>query len=154
MSIIARLQSLNITLPPAPKPGSLYRGVVICGNLAYVSGHAAHHPDGSLVRGRVGVDMQLAEAKQMARQVGLEILASLQAELGNLDRVKRVVKLLGMVNSTPEFEQHPEVINGCSELLRDLFGPEAGVGARSAVGMGTLPFNLPVEIEAIFEVAP
>jgi enamine deaminase RidA (YjgF/YER057c/UK114 family) len=126
----------------------------VAGNLAYVSGHAAHHPDGSLVQGKVGADFDTAAAKLVARQVGLEILASLATAVGSLDRIGRVVKILGLVNGTPEFQHHPEVINGCSELFRDVFGPDHGVGARSALGAGMLPFNLPVEIEAIFEIIP
>ena len=103
--------------------------------------------------GRVGQDLDLNAGKAAARQVGLAILATLRAELGSLDRVKRVIKVLGMVNCTPDFRDHPKVINGCSELFADVFGPENGIGARSAVGMGSLPGNIAVEIEAIFEIA-
>jgi len=109
--------------------------------------------DKSLIKGRVGSDLNLAEGKAAARQVGLAILATLRGELGSLDRVKRVIKLLGMVNCTAEFGEHPQVINGCSELFADVFGPDHGIGARSAVGMGSLPGNIAVEIEAIFEIA-
>jgi enamine deaminase RidA (YjgF/YER057c/UK114 family) len=154
MSATERLRELGLSLSPAPKPGSLYKSVVVAGNMAYVSGHAAHHPDGSLVQGKVGADFDTAGAKLVARQVGLEILASLTTAVGSLDRIGRVVKILGLVNGTPEFQHHPEVINGCSELFRDVFGPDHGVGARSALGAGMLPFNLPVEIEAIFEIIP
>ena len=151
MSAEARLQELNLELPPAPKPGGVYKPVVQVGNLIYVSGHGPIRTDGSLIRGRVGVDMNEEEAFAAARQVGLTILASVRAYLGTLDRVVRTVKSLGMVNAVPEFTRHPQVINGYSELLRDVFG-EDGVGARSAVGMGSLPGNIPVEIEVIFEV--
>jgi enamine deaminase RidA (YjgF/YER057c/UK114 family) len=105
-----------------------------------------------MIRGRVGDDLDLAQGNAAARQTGLALLATLRKELGSLDRVKRVVKLLGMVNSTPEFADHPKVINGCSELFAQIWGEDAGIGARSAVGMGSLPGNIAVEIEGIFEV--
>jgi enamine deaminase RidA (YjgF/YER057c/UK114 family) len=126
--------------------------MVIAGNLAFVSGHGPLKTDGSLIRGRVGDDLDVESGKAAARQTGLAILATLRTGLGSLDRVKRVVKVLGMVHCTPDFAEHPEVINGCSELFRDLFGEEHGVGARSAVGMASLPRNIAVEIEAIFEI--
>lgn len=148
----ARLRELNLPLPPAPKPMGVYRPVVTVGNLAYVSGHGPLRPDKSLITGRVGADLDLEAGKQAARQTGLAILASLREHLGSLDRVQRVVKVLGMVNSTAEFLDHPKVINGCSELFVEVFGPDRGVGARSAVGMGSLPGNIAVEIEAIFEL--
>jgi enamine deaminase RidA (YjgF/YER057c/UK114 family) len=153
MSAEARLNELKIELPPAPKPMGVYKPVVIAGNLVYVSGHGPLKPDKSLILGRVGMDLDLAAGKAAARQVGLAILASLRAELGTLDRIKRLIKVLGMVNSTAEFQQHPAVINGCSELFADVFGKDNGVGARSAVGMGSLPGNIAVEVEAIFELA-
>jgi enamine deaminase RidA (YjgF/YER057c/UK114 family) len=149
-----RLAELKLELPPAPKPVAVYKPLVITGNLAYISGHGPLKPDKTLITGRVGGDLDLEQGKAAARQVGLAILATLRSELGSLDRVKRLVKVLGMVNSTPEFRDHPQVINGCSELFRDLFGPENGVGARSAVGMGSLPGNIAVEIEAVFELYP
>jgi len=149
----ARLRELNLELPPAPKPVGVYKPIVILGNLAYVSGHGPLRPDKSLITGRVGADLDLDAGKLAARQVGLAILATLRSELGSLDRVKRVVKVLGMVNCTPDFLDHPKVINGCSELFAEVFGPENGVGARSAVGMGSLPGNIAAEIEAIFELA-
>jgi enamine deaminase RidA (YjgF/YER057c/UK114 family) len=148
----ARLRELNLLLPPAPKPMGVYRPVVTVGNLAYVSGHGPLQPDKSLITGRVGTDLDLEAGKAAARQTGLAILASLREHLGSLDRVQRVVKVLGMVNSTAEFLDHPKVINGCSELFAEVFGPEHGVGARSAVGMASLPGNIAVEIEAIFEL--
>ena len=147
-----RLTELRLELPPAPRPVGVYKPCVIVGNLAYVSGHGPIKSDGTLVTGRVGSDLDLAAGKAAARQVGLAILATLRNELGGLDRVHRVVKLLGMVNCAPEFREHPQVINGCSELFADIFGTDQGVGARSAVGMGSLPGNIAVEIEAIFEV--
>jgi enamine deaminase RidA (YjgF/YER057c/UK114 family) len=153
MSAEQKLVELKLTLPPAPKPVAVYRTLVVSGNLAYVSGHGPLKTDGSLITGRVGADLDLEAGKLAARQVGLAILSTLRSHLGSLDRVKRLVKVLGMVNCTPEFLDHPKVINGCSELFAEVFGPDTGVGARSAVGMGSLPANIAVEIEAIFELA-
>jgi enamine deaminase RidA (YjgF/YER057c/UK114 family) len=152
MSPEVRLKELNLELPTAPKPVGVYRPVVIVGNMAYVSGHGPLKPDKTLITGRVGADLSLDQGKAAARQVGLTILATLRDHLGNLDRVKRLVKVLGMVNSTPDFLDHPNVINGCSELFAEVWGPENGIGARSAVGMSSLPGNIAVEIEAIFEL--
>jgi len=149
----ARFARLNLVLPPAPKPVAVYRPLVTVHGLAYVSGHGPVCADGSLIRGRVGSDLTLDQGHAAARQVGLAILATLRAQLGSLDRVARVIKLLGMVNSAPDFLEHPKVINGCSELFAQVFGEEHGIGARSAVGMGPLPGNIAVEIEAIFELA-
>ena len=123
------------------------------GNLAYISGHGPLKADKTVITGRVGADLDLQAGKLAARQVGLAILSSVRAELGSLDRVRRVIKVLGMVNATSEFRDHPAVINGCSELFAEIFGPDNGVGARSAVGMASLPGNIAVEIEAIFEMA-
>ncbi|MBI2925617.1 MAG: RidA family protein [Verrucomicrobia bacterium] len=148
----SRLAELKIELPPAPKPVAVYRPLIVVGSLAYVSGHGPLKPDRTMITGRVGVDLDLEGGKHAARQVGLAILATLRAELGSLDRVRRLIKVLGMVNSTPDFLDHPKVINGCSELFAEVFGPENGIGARSAVGMGSLPGNIAVEIEAIFEI--
>jgi enamine deaminase RidA (YjgF/YER057c/UK114 family) len=147
-----RLAELRLELPPALKPVAVYRPLVVVDRLAYVSGHGPLRPDKSLITGRVGSDLDLDAGKLAARQVGLAILATLRAHLGSLDRVKRVVKVLGMVNSTPEFRDHPAVINGCSELFAEVWGPDHGIGARSAVGMGSLPGDIAVEIEAIFEL--
>ena len=146
------MAQLKLDLPPAPKAMGVYKPVLVSGKMAYASGHGPLKPDGSLITGRVGADLDLAAGKAAARQTGLAILASLRANLGTLDRVQRVVKVLGMVNSTAEFTEHPKVINGCSELFAEVFGPDLGVGARSAVGMGSLPGNIAVEIEAIFEL--
>jgi enamine deaminase RidA (YjgF/YER057c/UK114 family) len=154
MNADARLIELSLTLPPIPKPGGIYKPVVILNHIAYVSGHGPVRNDGSLITGRVGAELSLEQGRLAARQVGLSILATLHAQLGSLNRVKRLVKTLGMVNATPDFAQHPQVINGYSELMADIFGTEAGVGARSAVGMGSLPGNIAVEIEAIFELHP
>jgi enamine deaminase RidA (YjgF/YER057c/UK114 family) len=148
----ARLAELNLHLPPLPKPGGIYKPVVVVGNMAYVSGHVSRDSGGQLITGKVGKDLTVEQGKAAAREVALAILAALRAELGSLDRVKRLVKSLGMVNATPEFAQQPQVINGYSELMAEVFGPDAGVGARSAVGMGSLPSNVAVEVEAIFEI--
>ena len=153
MSAEARLAELKLELPPAPKPMGVYKPVVVVGNLVYVSGHGPLKPDLTLIKGRVGTDLSLEEGKAAALQVGLAILASLRAHFGSLDRIKRVIKTLGMVNSAPDFLEHPKVINGCSELFAEIWGPDHGVGARSAVGMGPLPGNIAVEIEVIFELA-
>jgi enamine deaminase RidA (YjgF/YER057c/UK114 family) len=152
MSFERRVVELKLELPPAPKPVAVYKPVVIAGNMAYVSGHGPLKPDKTVITGRVGQDLDLQAGKLAARQVGLAILATLRAQLGSLDRVKRLIKVLGMVNSAPDFRDHPQVINGCSELFVEVFGPENGLGARSAVGMGSLPGNIAVEIEAIFEI--
>jgi enamine deaminase RidA (YjgF/YER057c/UK114 family) len=148
----SRFEALGLTLPPAPKPIGVYIPSLVVGPLLYVSGHGPLLPDGTLMRGRVGRDYDLDGGKNAARQVGLAILATLVANLGSLDRIRRVVKVLGMVNCTPEFEAHPKVINGCSELFAAVWGADLGVGVRSAVGMGSLPDDIPVEIEAMFEL--
>lgn len=147
-----KIKELGLELPPAPKPAGVYKPLVIVGNLAYVSGHGPLLPDGTLLSGQVGKDVDLEGGRAAARQVGLTILATLRAQLGSLNRVQRVIKLLGMVYATPDFEQHPQVINGCSELFAEVFGPENGVGTRSAVGMGSLPGRISVEIEGTFEL--
>ena len=148
-----RFETLGLTLPPAPKPVGVYKPFLIVGQHVYVSGHGPLLPDNTLMRGRVGRDHDADGGKKAARQVGLTILATLITNLGSLDRIKRVLKVLGMVNCTPEFEKHPYVINGCSELFADVWGPDHGIGVRSAVGMGALPDDIPVEIEAMFELA-
>jgi enamine deaminase RidA (YjgF/YER057c/UK114 family) len=147
-----RFEKLGLTLPPAPTPKGVYKPFLIVGNLVYVSGHGTLKADGTLIIGRVGKDLTMEEGKLAARQVGLAILATLKENLGSLNRIKRVIKVLGMVNSVPEFERHPFVMNGCSELFAKVWGDDNGVGVRSAVGMGSLPDNIPVEIEAIFEL--
>lgn len=147
-----RLEQLGLSLPPAPPKGGVYKPVVIVGNVAYVSGHGPYRSNETYITGRVGEELSLEEGKEAAKQTGLALLATLTRELGSLSRVKRVVKLLGMVNSTPDFGEHPKVINGCSELFAHVWGDDNGIGARSAVGMGSLPGNIAVEIEGIFEV--
>ena len=150
MTAEERFKDLGLVLPPAPKPLGVYKPFMIVGNIVYVSGHGTVKEDGSLIIGRVGEDMDVEEGKQAAQQVGLAILATLRKNLGSLDKIGRVVKVLGMVNATQDFGRHPYVINGCSELFAKVWGQEKGVGVRSAVGMATLPDNIPVEIEAQF----
>lgn len=145
-------EKLGLTLPPAPKPLGVYKPCLIDGNYLYLSGHGTVQADGTLIIGRVGKDMDMEAGKLAARQVGLAMLATIKANLGSLNKVKRVIKVLGMVNCTSEFERHPYVINGCSELFASVWGEENGVGVRSAVGFGSLPDNIPVEIEALFEL--
>jgi enamine deaminase RidA (YjgF/YER057c/UK114 family) len=150
--LIAKLAELKMQLPPAPTPIGAYKTLTIVGNLVYTSGHPPVDPSGKLVQGRVGADMDVAAGYAAARLTGLGILASLRKEFGSLDRVRRVVKVLGAVNCTAEFTQQPAVINGCSELFAEIFGPECGIAARSAIGVNTLPLGVCVEIEAIFEL--
>jgi enamine deaminase RidA (YjgF/YER057c/UK114 family) len=152
MSFEARLAELKLELPPAAKPMGVYKPVVVTGNLAFVSGHGPLKCDKTLICGRVGADLSLDDGYAAARQVGLGILSSLRANLGTLDRVVKLVKVLGLVNCTPDFKDQPKVINGCSELFADVFGPDCGVGARSAVGAVALPGHIAVEVEAIFEI--
>ena len=154
MSHEARFAALGLQLPPAPKPMGLYKPIVLSGQLAYLSGHGPLQADGTLLTGRVGKDVDQQAGYLAARQTGLAILATLREALGSLDRVRRVIKVLGLVNAVPEFDQQPAVINGCSELLADVFGPGDGVGARSAAGAASLPGGMTVEVEAIFELMP
>ncbi len=142
----------GIKLPPPPAPKGVYKPFLISGNLAYVSGHGPILDNGSLIKGCAGSDLDADQAKAAARQVGLAILSTLKTNLGTLNKIKRVIKVLGMVNATNDFERHPYVINGCSELFVEIFGEENGAGVRSAVGMGSLPENITVEIEAVFEL--
>ena len=151
MSVNDRLKELDITLPSVPGPAGNYVDAVHTGNLLYLSGKGPLKTEGGATTGKLGKDVTLEQGYQDARSVGLIMLAVLQKELGDLDRVKRVVKLLGMVNAVPEFADQPKVINGCSDLMVEVFG-EKGRHARSAVGMGSLPGQITVEIEAIFEI--
>jgi enamine deaminase RidA (YjgF/YER057c/UK114 family) len=148
----ARIAELKLALPEPTKPSATLRPAVTVGRLIFVSGHISRAADGKLIAGRVGQDLDVVAGKAAARQCGLAILSTLRNELGNVDRVKRVVKVLGMVNCPAEFREQPAVINGCSELFLDVFGKENGLGARSAVGMSSLPSGAAVEIEAIFEI--
>jgi enamine deaminase RidA (YjgF/YER057c/UK114 family) len=149
-----RIQELHLTLPKAAKPVAKYKMTVQEGKLLYVSGHGpAKIDEKSPVVGKVGKDLTTEKGKEAARLVGLNILSTVRNSIGSLDKVKRLVKTLGMVNCTEDFKDQPQVINGFSELMAEVFGEDAGVGARSAVGMGSLPGNIPVEVECIFEVA-
>ena len=152
MSAERRLKDLGIDLGAVSAPVANYVNAVRTGNLLFLAGKGPRAVDGKRPQGKVGREYTAEQAYQHARTVGLDLLAVMRAELGSLDRVKRVVKLLGMVNAVPEFQDHPKVINGCSDLFVEVFG-EQGRHARSAVGMGSLPGGIPVEIEAIVEVA-
>jgi enamine deaminase RidA (YjgF/YER057c/UK114 family) len=152
MSIEARLKELGIELPPAPKPVGNYTGGTIVGNLVFMSGCGPRRPDNTSITGKVGKDLTTDEAYQAARLVGLNMLANVKSVVGDLDKVKKVVKVLGMVNAVPEFKEHPKVINGFSDLMVEVFGEEAGRGGRSAVGMGSLPSQIAVEVEMILEL--
>lgn len=154
MSAEAKIAELGLKLPPPPPLGGVYKPIVIVGNVGYVSGHGPLLEDGkTYITGRVGAELDLEAGQAAARQTGLAILATLHAQLGSLNRVKRIVKTLALVNSTNDFHQQPLVINDYSELMRDVFGEDAGVGARSALGTNVLPGNIPVEIEVIIELA-
>ncbi|MFD2873282.1 RidA family protein [Mucilaginibacter ximonensis] len=142
----------GLNLPPAPSPLGVYKPYLIDGKYLYVSGHGPVQDDKSLIIGRIGADIDMEAGKLAARQVGLTILSTIKTNLGSLNKVKRVIKVLGMVNCTPDFERHPYIINGCSELFAQVWGTENGIGVRSAVGFGSLPDNIPVEIEALFEL--
>jgi len=146
-----RIRELGLELPPAPKPAGVYKPVLVAGNMLYVSGQAPLRADGSLIKGRLGHNMNPEEGKQAARQAGLTMLSTIKAHFGDLGKIKRLVKTLGMVNSAPDFDQHPAVINGFSELMGEVFGNDNGIGVRSAVGM-MLPSGIAVEIEAVFEL--
>ncbi|MDB5031994.1 RidA family protein [Mucilaginibacter sp.] len=144
--------ALGLKLPPAPKPIGVYKPCLVAGNFLYVSGHGTFKEDGSLVIGRVGETMNAEDGKHAAQLVGLAILSTIKNYLGSLDKVKRIIKVLGMVNCTTDTKNHPFIINGCSELFAKVWGDENGIGARSAIGVSSLPDNIPVEIEAIFEL--
>jgi enamine deaminase RidA (YjgF/YER057c/UK114 family) len=146
------LKNTGLALPPAPKPLGVYKPCVQDGKYLYLSGHGPVQNDGKLITGRVGDTLTMDEGKLAARQVGLTMLSTIVNNIGSLDKVKRVVKVLGMVNCTADFGKHPYVINGCSELFKTVWGEDNGVGVRSAVGMGSLPDNIPVEVEALFEL--
>ena len=146
----ARVRELNLILPPGPKPIGVYQPCLRQESLLYVSGHGPLRPDKTLILGRVGENLSLDEGYAAARQVGLAVLATVREALGSLDQVRRIVKTLGWVNCTADFTDQPKVMNGFSELMRDVFGPDAGVGARSAVAAHTLPGGIAVEVECLF----
>ena len=145
------IKKLGLVFPPAPKPLGVYLPTLVVDHFLYVSGHGPLKNDGSLIKGKVGSELDREEGKAAARQVGLTMLSTIINNYGNIDNIKRVVKVLGMVNATPEFKDHPYVINGFSELMVEVFGEEMGIGVRSAVGM-SLPQNIAIEIEAHFEL--
>ena len=145
------IEELGIKLPPAPKPAGVYKPILVVDKSLYASGQGPVNSDGSLMLGRVGDDINEDQGKLAARQVGLTMLSTIQTHFGSLDKIERVVKVLGMVNCSPDFKKHPYVINGFSELMADVFGSDNGIGVRSAVGM-MLPEGIPVEIEAMFEL--
>lgn len=146
-----RIVELGLILPPAPKPAGVYKPVLVVDKFLYVSGQGPINTDGTLMKGKLGADLDTEEGKLAARQVGLTMLSTIKAHFGNLKKIKRLVKVLGMVNSAPSYEKQPLVINGFSELMAEVFGEENGIGVRSAVGM-ILPSNIPVEVEAVFEL--
>jgi enamine deaminase RidA (YjgF/YER057c/UK114 family) len=154
MSVEQKLSELNLSLPILRTSRGIYKRCVEVGSLLYVSGHVSINSDGSSITGKLGQDLSDDEGKAAARQCGLAILSSIKDHVANLDKIKRVIKILGMVNSTPDYTNHPVVINGCSELYVQLWGDDNGKGVRSAVGMGSLPGNVAVGIEAVFELKP
>ena len=151
-NIEKKLAEMGLTLPTIPASKGIYKSCLTIGNLVYVSGHVSIQTEGVYITGKLGQELNEEQGKIAARQCGLAMLVSLKKHLGDLDKIKRVVKLLGMVNCTPIYEKHPIVINGCSQLYSDLWGEDNGRGVRSAVGMGSLPNNVAVEIEGIFEI--
>jgi len=146
-----RIIELGLILPPAPKPVGVYKPVLVVDKFLYVSGQGPLLADGSMMKGKLGAELDINQGKLAARQVGLTMLSTIKVHFGELKKIKRIVKVLGMVNSTQDFESHPAVINGFSELMSEVFGEENGVGVRSAVG-AMLPMNIAVEIEAMFEL--
>ena len=147
-----RFEKMGLALPPAPLPMGVYKPCLVDGNHLYISGHGPFKEDSTLIIGRIGEDMDIEAGKLAARQVGLSILSTIKTHVGSLNKIKRVIKVLGMINCTADFGRHPYVINGCSQLFADIWGEENGIGVRSAVGMGSLPDGIPVEIEAMFEL--
>ena len=147
-----RLAELGHTLPILPVSVGIYKRCVVVGNLLFLSGHISVNNDGTPITGKLGNDCSDEEGVLAAKQCGLAMLAAIKETIGSLDKIKRVIKILGMINATPDYINHPFILNGCSQLFLEVFGEENGVGARSAVGMGSLPGNVAVEIEAIFEL--
>ncbi len=152
MSIDQKLNELGYTLPPAPSAVGVYKPAITIGSICYTSGHVPLTSEGEMIKGQIGRDADQQAGYDAARQCGLTILSTMKQHLGSLDKIKRVIKIVGMVNCTSDFEGHPAVINGCSELFKEVFGDDIGVGARSAVGMSSLPLGIMVEIEAIFQI--
>ncbi len=152
MSAEARITELKLQLPPAPKPAGVYKPALTIGDMCYLSGHGPLRSDGTMITGRVGDTIDQQAGYDAARQTGLAMLATLRSYLESLDRIERVVKVLGMVQCTADFGQQPAVINGCSELFAEVFGDDLGIGTHSAVGMSALPGGIAVEIEGIFQL--
>lgn len=151
-SIEQKLTALNLSMPVLPVSKGIYKRCLADGNKLYISGHISVNTDGSPITGKLGKDLDEEQGKMAARQCGLAILSAIKEHTGSLEKVKRVIKILGIVNAIPEYEKHPVVINGCSELFVQLWGEDNGKGVRSAIGAGSLPGNVAVEIEAIFEI--
>jgi enamine deaminase RidA (YjgF/YER057c/UK114 family) len=147
-----RVQELHLILPPAPKPVAKYKTALLVGNMLYVSGHGPLKEDKTMITGRVGAGLSLEQGKAAARQVGLAVLSTVRATIGSLDKVRRLIKTFGLVQCTNEFRDQPQVINGFSELMAEVFGDDEGVGTRSAVGTNALPAGIAVEIECMFEI--
>lgn len=150
-AIEEKLKAMGLELPPPPPSGGIYHPVVISGSLLYVSGQGPVRSDTTLIKGKVGSELSLEEGQLAARQVALTMLSTIKHQIGDLGKIRRLIKTLGMVNCHPEFEQHPQTINGFSQLMVDVLGEQHGRGARSAVGM-SLPGNIAVEVECIFEL--
>lgn len=153
MSAEARVKELNLEFPTGARALGVYKFVLVVDGLAYVSGHGPVRPDGTAICGRLGDTLQKEQGYEAARITAINVLRSLREQLGSLDKIKRLVKTTGFVNSSPDFKDHPAVINGFSELMREVFGPEDGLGARSAMGVAALPAGWAVEVEAVFQVA-
>ncbi len=152
MSHESRLKELNLELPPGARSLGVYKPVVVVGGLAYLSGHGPVKADGTAICGRLGDNLDKQAGYEAARRTAMAMLATLRQRFGSLESIRRLIKTTGFVHATPEFNEHPAVINGFSELMRDVFGAEAGIGARSAMGVASLPAGWAVEIEAIFEL--
>lgn len=152
VNIEEKLQAMGLVLPAIPPSKGIYKSCLTVGNFLFVSGHVSLNTEGKFITGKVGSTISEEDGFASARQCGLAILTSIKAHLGDLNKIKRVIKILGMVNCGPDFEKHAIIINGCSELFVQLLGDENGKGVRSAVGMGSLPGNVAVEVEAMFEI--
>ncbi len=148
----ANFAALNLTLPPAPAPKGVYKPCLQDGKYLYLSGHGPVQNNGTLIIGRIGENINREDGKAAAKQVALTMLSTIRATIGSFNKIRRVIKVFGMVNGTPDFLYHPYIINGCSELFAQIWGDDNGVGVRSAVGMVSLPDNIPVEIEGLFEL--
>lgn len=145
-------EQLHLELPPPTHPRGLYKTLVVQGNTCYLAGHGPLKPDNSYMRGKVGLDLSLEEGKEAAHQTALAIIATIKSKLGSLNKIKSVIKITGLVNCVPDFRNHPTVMDGCSELFAKIWGDENGLGVRSTVGISSVPFNVAVEIEAVFEL--